>query len=164
MSSVPQIRFSAFDPKQLSDLNGHLAVLVTPEGVLDQAARTANRLTKGALARLIDAESFKKVKSGQVITLAWPAGLAVEALHVLVLSRKLTVVEARKAGAKLIAAAMGKELTVMAGSMRVPRSYRLSPRSATLPALTCTSIVARASASSSTSIVASPAETSCVTA
>ena len=117
MSSVPEIRFVDYDPKQLSDMTGHLAVLVTPEGVLDQAARTANRLTKGALARLTAAESFAKAKSGQVITLAWPAGLAVEALHVLVLSRKLTPVEARKAGAKLIAAAKGKDLTVMAGSM-----------------------------------------------
>ncbi|EBA16207.1 leucyl aminopeptidase [Roseobacter sp. SK209-2-6] len=117
MSSVPAVEFSEYDPKDLSGMSDHVAVLVTPEGVMDQAARTANRLTKGAIARLIDSESFKKAKSGQVISMAWPAGLAADSLHILVLSRKLTPVEARQAGAKLAAASAGKPLTIMAGSM-----------------------------------------------
>ncbi|WP_417699492.1 leucyl aminopeptidase [Pseudophaeobacter sp.] len=117
MSTLPAIRFAEYDPKELSGMTGHVAVLVTPGGVMDQAARAANRLTKGALARLIAAPGFHKHKPGKVITLAWPAGLMAEALHVLVLPRRVSPTEARKAGAKLAAAAPEKNLTVMAGAM-----------------------------------------------
>ena len=117
MSALTPIRFSAYDPKALADVEGHLAIVVTPEGTMDQAARSANRLSKGAVARLIASDEFSKAKTGQVITLAWPAGLAVEALHVLVLPRRLTVTEARKAGAKLAEARGRKPLTVKTGNM-----------------------------------------------
>ncbi|MEY8799724.1 leucyl aminopeptidase [Leisingera sp. XS_AS12] len=117
MSSLTPIHFADYDPKALSGMTGRVAVLVTPEGSMDQAARTANRLSKGAIARLIESDGFKKVKSGQVVSITWPAGMQAEALDVLVLSRKLTPVEARKAGAKLASVAAGKPLTVMVGNM-----------------------------------------------
>ncbi|MCG7623390.1 leucyl aminopeptidase [Epibacterium sp. Ofav1-8] len=117
MSALTPIRFSPFDPKSLAEVEGHLAVMVTPEGTMDQAARSANRLSKGAVARLIASDGFAKAKTGQVITLAWPAGLAVEALHVVVLPRRITAIEARKAGAKLAEARGNKALTVKAGNM-----------------------------------------------
>jgi len=117
MSALTPIRFSPFDPKSLAEVEGHLAVMVTPEGTMDQAARSANRLSKGAVARLIASDGFAKAKTGQVITLAWPAGLAVEALHVVVLLRRITAIEARKAGAKLAEARGNKALTVKAGNM-----------------------------------------------
>ncbi len=117
MSALTPIRFSTFDPKSLAEVEGHLAVVVTPEGTMDQAARSANRLSKGAVARLIASDGFAKAKTGQVITLAWPAGLAVEALHVVVLPRRITAIEARKAGAKLAEARGNKALTVKAGNM-----------------------------------------------
>ncbi len=117
MSALTPIRFSPFDPKSLAEVEGHLAVMVTPEGTMDQAARSANRLSKGAVARLIASDGFAKAKTGQVITLAWPAGLAVEALHVVVLPRRITAIEARKAGAKLAEARGNNALTVKAGNM-----------------------------------------------
>ncbi|OIQ27181.1 MAG: leucyl aminopeptidase [Alphaproteobacteria bacterium MedPE-SWcel] len=117
MSALTPIRFSIYDPKSLAEIDGHIAIVVTPEGTMDQAARSANRLTKGAVARLIASESFAKAKAGHVITLAWPAGLAAEALHVLILSRRMTPVEARKAGAKLAEARGSSALTVKAGNM-----------------------------------------------
>ncbi len=124
MSTLPAIRFADYDPKELSGMTGHVVVLVTPEGVMDQAARSANRLTKGALARLIAAPGFETTKLGTVTTLNWPAGMAAEALHVQVLPRRITPTEARKAGAKLVVAAAGKSLTVMAGS--IPKAAELA--------------------------------------
>lgn len=124
MSTLPAIRFADYEPKELSGMTGHVVVLVTPEGVMDQAARSANRLTKGALARLIAGPEFETTKQGTVITLAWPAGMAAEALHVQVLPRRITPAEARKAGAKLVVAAGGKSLTVMAGS--IPKAAELA--------------------------------------
>ncbi|UWQ61206.1 leucyl aminopeptidase [Leisingera caerulea] len=117
MSSLTPIRFAEYDPKALAEMTGRVAVMVTPEGSMDQAARAANRLSKGAIARLIESEGFKKAKTGDVISVSWPAGMQAEALDVLVLPRKLTPVEARKAGANLAKGAAGKRLTVMAGGM-----------------------------------------------
>ena len=117
MSRLTSIRFAEYDPKSLSEQVGRLVILITPEGIMDQAARSANRLSKGAVARLIDSDGFKKAKTGQVISLGWPAGLQVEALDVLVLPRRVTPIEARKAGAALAKVAAGKPMTVMAGSM-----------------------------------------------
>ncbi|KUP92743.1 leucyl aminopeptidase [Tritonibacter horizontis] len=117
MSAPTPIRFTRYDPKSLAEIEGHLAIVVTPEGTMDQAARSANRLTKGAVARLIASDSFAKAKTGQVVTLAWPAGLAAEALHVLVLPRRLDQATARKAGAKLAEARGSAALTVKAGNM-----------------------------------------------
>jgi leucyl aminopeptidase len=124
MSIMPAIRFADYDPKALSGMTGQVVVLITPDGVMDQAARSANRLTKGALARLIAAPDFAKHKSGTVITLNWPAGMVAEALHVLILPRRITPVEARQAGAKLVSAAPGKSMTVMAGS--IPKAAELA--------------------------------------
>ena len=124
MSTLTPIRFDDYDPKTLAEMTGHVAVLVTPEGTMDQAARTANRLGKGGIARLIESDGFKKAKTGSVITMAWPAGLAAEALHVLVLPKRASQTEARKAGAELAKRAGGKALTVMAGPM--PRAADLA--------------------------------------
>lgn len=117
MSGLTPIRFDAFDPKELAQISGHLVVVLPPEGTMGQAARTANRLTKGALARLKDSETFTSAKTGQVISLNWPSGLVAEALHVLVLPKRISQAEARKAGAELAKLAKGKAMTVMAGPM-----------------------------------------------
>ncbi len=117
MTSLPTIRFIEIDAITLAEAEGRLAVLVTPEGKLDKSARSANRLTKGAVARLVASEGFAKAKTGQVISLGWPTGLRAEALDVVVMPRKLTPTQARKAGANLAKAADGKPVTVMAGSM-----------------------------------------------
>ena len=124
MSPLPTIRFADYEPKDLSGMTGRVVVLITPEGIMDQAGRSANRMTKGALARLVDSEGFKAAKTGTVISLAWPAGMVAEALDVLVMPRKVTPTEARQAGAKLIAGTSGKAMTVMAGSM--PKAAELA--------------------------------------
>ncbi|WP_171173746.1 leucyl aminopeptidase [Ruegeria sp. HKCCD8929] len=116
MSSLIQIRFQSTDIDAVATSEGRVAVIVTPDGKLDKAARRANRVTKGAVARLIESKRFEKAKAGQVISLAWPAGMAAEALDVLVLPRRTDATEARKAGVALAKAADGKPLLLMAGS------------------------------------------------
>lgn len=118
MSSLTPIRFTATELDDMATVKGRVAVQVTPDGKMDPGARRANRLTKGALARLIEGKGFAKAKSGQVITLAWPAGLEAEAVDVLVLDRKADAIETRKAGAALAKLADGKPVLVMAGSMK----------------------------------------------
>lgn len=116
MSSLTEIRFQPVDLDTIATAGGRVAIIVPPEGKLDPAARRANRLTKGAVARLVESERFGKAKPGQVVTLAWPAGMAAEALDVLVLPRRADAIQARKAGAALAKAIGNAALTLMAGS------------------------------------------------
>lgn len=115
MSRLTPIAFETTDIDVMGTAEGRVAIIVTPDGKLDPAARRANRLTKGALARLVESERFSKARSGQVISLAWPTGMAAEALDVLVLDRKAPAIELRKAGAALAKLKGDKPLCVMAG-------------------------------------------------
>ena len=124
MSRLTPIAFAPLDLMDLGNVEGRVAVCVTPDGKLDQGARRANRLTKGAVARLVESKAFEKAKSGQVKTLAWPVGMAAEALDVLVLPNRPTAMEARKAGVALAKAKGKAALTVVTGSR--PRAEELA--------------------------------------
>lgn len=117
MSQSPKVRVAEFDVKTMGDVTGRLAVIVSPEGDLDPGARSANRLCKGALARMVEGEGLKKAKAGDVLTLAWPAGLLVKALDVVILPKKPTQDHLRGVGAKLAERAGEEVVTFMAGSL-----------------------------------------------
>ncbi|MBO9410517.1 MULTISPECIES: leucyl aminopeptidase [unclassified Ruegeria] len=116
MSSLIPIQFQTFDVDIMAQAEGRVAIIVSDDGKMGPAARRANRLTRGAVARLVESEQFEKVKSGEVISLAWPGGMAAEALDILVLARRPDVAEARKAGVALAKLAGGKALLVMAAN------------------------------------------------
>ncbi len=117
MGNLTVARIIDFDVKTISDVTGRLAVLVTPEGELSPAARSANRLCKGALARMVEGDGLSKAKAGDVVSLPWPAGLDIKALDVVVLPKRPSQSELRSAGAKLAARAGDAALTLMAGSL-----------------------------------------------
>ncbi|SDC18807.1 leucyl aminopeptidase [Ruegeria marina] len=115
MTSLIQIRFEEPQLDALATATGRVAVILPPEGTLSPAARRLNRLTRGALARLVASDRFSKLKAGQTLTLAWPVGMAAEALDILVLPRRADTLTARKAGAALAKLAGDKPMLVMAG-------------------------------------------------
>ena len=116
MSRLTAITFAPLDLMSLNTLTGRVVVCVTPDGKLDQGARRANRLTRGAVVRLIESKAFNEAKSGQVHTLAWPAGLMAEALDILVLPNRPTVQEARKAGVALAKLKDKAAVTIVSGA------------------------------------------------
>ncbi len=116
MSSLVPVHFKPFELDMIAEAQGRVVIIVTEEGKLGPAARRANRLTRGAIARLIESARFEKAKNGEVISLAWPGGMQAEALDVLILARRPDQDEARKAGAKLAKLAAGKPVLVMAGN------------------------------------------------
>ncbi len=116
MSSLVPIRFEAFDVDAMAQAKGRVAIIIPSDGKMNPAARRANRLTRGAVARLVESEKFGKAKTGDVISMAWPGGMAAEALDVLILSRRPGAGEARKAGAALAKLSGGKDMLVMAGN------------------------------------------------
>ena len=118
MTAPVAVTVSETDLNQIATATGRVAVVVTPDGKMDQAARRANRLTRGAVARLVEDESWGKLSAGDVRSLNWPAGMAAEALDVVCLSRRASIAEARKAGAALGKAKGDAAVLVMAGSVR----------------------------------------------
>lgn len=76
--------------------------------------RALNRLAPGAAPRALGSEAAGRLKPGEAIELAFPAGSAAEALHLVHLPRRAAVFEARKAGATLARAPGKPDLLVIA--------------------------------------------------
>jgi len=114
------VRISAVSTEieQLATLQGRVAILVDRPDALDVAARRVNRLTRGALARLLASERFIKLKPGEALTLAFPAGMEAEAVDVIHLPRRADTAQARKAGVTLAKLKGKSAVTVMAGAQR----------------------------------------------
>ncbi|WP_370269808.1 leucyl aminopeptidase [Nioella sp.] len=117
MTTPIEISFTETDIDALAGAEGKLAIVVTPEGKLDAAARRVNRLTRGAVQRLASSSRWEKAKPGDVVSLAFPAGLSAETLAVVKLPRRPSVEQARKAGAELAKVKGSATLTVAAGAL-----------------------------------------------
>ncbi len=142
MSHPIAIQFQAFSPEALQQQTGRVALLFDADRPTSPAARRLNALTKGALARAMASEAATKLKPGDSLDLAFPAGLAADALQLIRLPRRATVTEARKAGA-----AVARSLTP-AGALLIAeahpqaaelsfglalRAYDFSPHKSTQP-------------------------------
>jgi leucyl aminopeptidase len=93
------IQFQAVDLEALAAAKGRIAVLADPDQPPSLGFKRLDRLTKGAIARAVGSEAFGKLKPGEAMDLAWPAGLAAEAVQILRLPKKADQTQARKAGA-----------------------------------------------------------------
>ncbi|MGB7318381.1 MAG: leucyl aminopeptidase [Planktotalea sp.] len=101
MTNLVTTSFSAVDLDALGSFEGRVALVIASDGKLDASARRVNRLTKGAVARLVEAGKLEKAEAGSIITLGFPAGMAAEAVDILCLDRRPSTQDARKAGAAL---------------------------------------------------------------
>ncbi|MFD2738780.1 leucyl aminopeptidase [Sulfitobacter aestuarii] len=118
MTDLTPITFAETEIDEIAGHAGRIALVLDPDGRLSPAARRLNKLTRGALARLVESERFKKAKPGDAITLEFPTGLAAEALDVVLLGRGATQEEARRGGASLARQRGGADLLVLAGNLR----------------------------------------------
>ncbi|MDU8945652.1 leucyl aminopeptidase [Ovoidimarina sediminis] len=118
MTETPSLAFTEIDLDSIASAEGRVAVFISPSGKLDQTARRVNRLTRGALERFAESKAFAKLREGEARDLAWPTGLAAEALQVVKLDRRPDGEEARKAGIAIGRAARGKSVLVLAGNIR----------------------------------------------
>jgi leucyl aminopeptidase len=113
---IPQ--FAEIDLDAIAGFQGRVVLTVGDEKKLNQAARRINRLTKGALGRLVLSEAFAKLKIGGAIDMAYPAGMAADAVQVVRLDRRAKAHEARKAGATIAKAKSGAALLVLCGNLK----------------------------------------------
>ncbi|MGR3511795.1 MAG: leucyl aminopeptidase [Paracoccaceae bacterium] len=107
MPDLPAIDILDIDLDAIATAEGHVCVVVPEDGKLDKMARRVNRLTRGALERLVTSEAFGKLKEGQSVSMAYPSGMAAEAVHVMRLDKRSRGTPAREAGASL-GAVLGK--------------------------------------------------------
>lgn len=125
MTTPAPVRFAATDLDAIAAATGRLAVFVTPDGKLDAEGRRVNRLMRGALQRIVEGGALEKKEAGEVISLAWPAGLAAEALDMVILPRNAGIEDSRRAGAALGRAKGDKALTILGGTLRRPAEVAL---------------------------------------
>ncbi|WGV16770.1 leucyl aminopeptidase [Fuscovulum ytuae] len=98
MTHPVPIHFRPVDLDQLPHLPGRIAVLADTAKSLSAGLRRLDRLTKGAILRFLNSEAFGRLKPGEAVELAWPAGLLAEAVQIIRLPRRADVAQARKAG------------------------------------------------------------------
>ncbi|WP_375173724.1 leucyl aminopeptidase [Pseudooceanicola sp.] len=120
MTQTAAVSFTAHDLDAIAEATGRTALIVPPEGTLSRAGRRINRLTRGALARLVESEAFGKAEPGTVISLNWPTGMAAEALDIVILPRRPEMEALREAGATLGKALGDKPLLILGPSQRLP--------------------------------------------
>ena len=101
MNQPVALTFTATDLDRLANAPGLVALLAEGDAPSSPAARRLDRLTRGMLTRALSSADWARVKTGDSLTLAYPAGLAAEALMLVKLPRKATALEARKAGAAI---------------------------------------------------------------
>ena len=120
MTDLPAIAFEAIDTDALREAKGRVAVLIGAEGKLSAEARKVSRHAKGALARFAEGERAGKMKPGDVVEIAWPAGMEAEAVLVVRLDPGASEAECRKAGAALGRRRGEGPLVVVAGGLKAP--------------------------------------------
>ncbi|MFX0544653.1 leucyl aminopeptidase [Roseovarius sp. S1116L3] len=120
MTAPASTRIIETDFDMLAEAKGRIAVVIGKDGKLGAGARRINKLTRGALARMIESGALEDMKSGDVKTLAWPTGLKAEAVDVLCLERGAKEIEARKGGAALGKLLDKGGMTVLAAQQRRP--------------------------------------------
>lgn len=118
MTKPVSITFAARDIETLSLAEGRVAILHEPGTAMSRGARRINRLTRGALARVLESDAFQKSKIGDVTTLAMPVGMSAEALDIVSIPRRAAGYAARKAGAALGKLLGEKGMLILAPSLK----------------------------------------------
>jgi leucyl aminopeptidase len=118
MSDVTAVEIAELSLDAMTEAPGLVVVFVEGEGKLSQSARRANRLSRGAVERLVAAESFAKLKSGDAASVSWPAGMAASKLQVIKLDRKLTSDALRRAGAAIAKAKSDTPVSIFWGNLK----------------------------------------------
>lgn len=137
MTAPVSIRFTAPDPEAIASHPGRIAAFATEKGLVGPLGGRLRRLSKGALDRALGSDAFAKLKPGEALDVAFPAGMACEMLHLVRLDPRADAGLARKAGATLGARMSDAPLLVLAGAQRhaadlslgiALRAYRFTDR------------------------------------
>ncbi len=118
MTRPAPIEFVVTDLDTIAQAEGRVAVLLDETGKMDPGARRVSRAMRGAVERFARSDVFAKMDEGEARDLAWPSGMAADAVQVVKLGRRADAATSRKAGAAIGAASGGAGVTVLAGNLR----------------------------------------------
>ena len=127
MPMLLPIQFAPVALDAVAGLPGRIALVLPADASQPQGspAKRLDRLTRGAVARAMASEAWGKLKPGEAMDLAWPAGLAAEALQLVKCDARADAATARKAGA-VVGRGVGKQgATVILGGVRRPAEFAL---------------------------------------
>ncbi|KPQ08360.1 MAG: leucyl aminopeptidase [Rhodobacteraceae bacterium HLUCCA12] len=114
--TLVHIDFASAEADALARHTGR--VVAFADESLDPWARRIDRLTRGALKRAMDSEAWSDLKPGEGLELAFPAGMAARAVHLIRLPRNAKPADLRKAGATIGRALDTAGALVAAASVR----------------------------------------------
>lgn len=120
MTALTPMSFAQTDIDQIAGHNGRVAVTVDATGKMNPSARRINKLTKGALERLVQSTKFTDLKPGDMLSMGYPTGMAAEAVDVVQLANNADQHDLRKAGANLAKQRGEADLLVLTGGLRKP--------------------------------------------
>jgi leucyl aminopeptidase len=120
MTHPVPIHFRPVEIDSLPRLTGRIVAFADGTTGLSPGLRRLDRLTRGAILRFLESEAFGRLKPGEAVDLAWPAGLLAEAVQIVRLPKRADVAQARKAGG-----AIGRALTP-AGATVLAESHPLA--------------------------------------
>lgn len=119
MSHPVAIQFQPVDPEAIGAFAGRIALVVEAAKPATPAAKRIDKAMRGGLARALASDAYGRLKPGEAMELAFPAGLAAEALLLIHLPKKATVAEARKAGAA-VGRSLGPAATLVLAETQSP--------------------------------------------
>ncbi len=88
----------ATDPDRIAKHDGRVVLFADRDAPLAAISKAADDLTGGALARAMASAPFAKLKPGEGLSLAFPAGLAAEALQLIYMPSEPDAAMLRRAG------------------------------------------------------------------
>ncbi|QYK40066.1 MAG: leucyl aminopeptidase [Paracoccaceae bacterium] len=119
MSHPIPLRFDPVDPAAVLAFPGRVALILPADAKASAGvARGIDRAMRGGLGRYLGSDAWARLAQGESADLAWPGGLAAEALQVVKLDPRAAPDLARKAGGA-IGARIGK-----AGAIVLPGATR----------------------------------------
>ena len=116
MPAPIHVQFEAADLGVAVRAEGRVALILTQDGKLLGMAGKIDKATDGAVFRALASAAWGKLKAGESLDLAFPAGMKAEALQLVKLPAKAGLAEARKAGAGIAKALGAGGVTVLAGN------------------------------------------------
>ena len=113
MTTPVKPEFIATNVEALATATGRIVIVVDGDLPSSLASKRVDRLTRGTVTRFMESDTYAKMKPGDGADLAFPSGLAADALQVIKLGRRVERAEARKAGGT-IGRSLGKSECLIA--------------------------------------------------
>lgn len=108
--------FIESDLDAIADFDGKVAVFMSPTGQIGLGARRVNKLMKRSLTRLAESQLFEDMPNATCHVMSMPAGMKASEVLVVKLPKRVTVDDARLAGANIGKAAGGANMLIFAGA------------------------------------------------